>query len=117
VKENYHRCCGIDVHKANSVMVCVLPPVGQSRMGVKKRKIRSFTRDLKQLRAWLKNWLEQQIEAMEAEIERRVVEFEEPIQRLRTIPGLDRVAGRALRLLHYLASGQKISVFQSAGFG
>ena len=50
----FRRCCGIDVHK-NSVMVCVLAPVGQPRMGVKKRKFRTFTRDLKQMRAWLKN--------------------------------------------------------------
>jgi len=54
VKENYRRCCGIDVHK-NSVMVCVLPPLGQPHLEVKKRKFRTFTRDLKQLRAWLKN--------------------------------------------------------------
>ena len=50
----YRRCCGIDVHK-NSVMVCVLAPAGQRQLGVKKRKFRTFTRDLKQLRAWLKN--------------------------------------------------------------
>jgi transposase len=35
-------------------------------------------------------WLEQQVEAMEHEIERRVVSFEEPIRRLITIPGVDR---------------------------
>jgi transposase len=54
VKENYRRCCGIDVHK-NSVMVCVLAPVGQAQFRIKKRKFRTFTRDLKQLRTWLKN--------------------------------------------------------------
>jgi transposase len=54
VKENHRRCCGIDVHK-NNVVVCVLPAVGQAHQGVKKRKFRTFTRDLKQLRAWLKN--------------------------------------------------------------
>ena len=54
MKENHRRCCGIDVHK-NNVVVCVLPPVGQPHQGVKKRKFRTFTRDLKQLRAWLKN--------------------------------------------------------------
>ena len=54
MKENHRRCCGIDVHK-NNVVVCVLPPVGQAHQGVKKRKFRTFTRDLKQLRAWLKN--------------------------------------------------------------
>jgi transposase len=64
VKENYRRCCGIDVHK-NNVMVCVLPPAGQSHLGVKKRKFRTFTRDLKQLRAWLKNCKVTQI-AMES---------------------------------------------------
>jgi len=54
VKENHRRCCGIDVHKS-SVTVCVLPPVGQTHLEVKKRKFRTFTRDLRQLRAWLKN--------------------------------------------------------------
>jgi len=54
VKETYRRCCGIDVHK-NSVTVCVLAPVGQRHIEVKKRKFRTYTRDLKQLRAWLKN--------------------------------------------------------------
>jgi transposase len=54
VKESYRRCCGIDVHK-DSVTVCVLAPVGQGHLGIKKRKFRTFTRDLKQLRAWLKN--------------------------------------------------------------
>lgn len=53
MRPNYRRCCGIDVHK-NSVMVCVLPPVGQP-LPVKKRKFRTYTRDLKQLRRWLKN--------------------------------------------------------------
>src|SRR5580704_7678515 len=48
------RCCGIDVHK-QSVTVCVLAPAGQPHLGVKKRKFRSFTRDLKQMRAWLKH--------------------------------------------------------------
>jgi transposase len=54
MKENYRRCCGIDVHK-NSVTVCVLAPVGQLSAGIKKRNFRTFTRDLKQMRAWLKN--------------------------------------------------------------
>jgi len=54
VKQNHRRCCGIDVHK-NSVTVCVLPPVGQPRTGIKKRKFRTYTRDLMQLRGWLKN--------------------------------------------------------------
>ena len=54
MKPNHRRCCGIDVHKS-SVTVCVLAPVGQSHLGVKKRRFRTYTRDLKQLRAWLKN--------------------------------------------------------------
>lgn len=54
MKENYRRCCGIDVHK-NSVTVCVLGPVGERQMVVKKRNFRTYTRDLRQLRAWLKN--------------------------------------------------------------
>src|SRR5664279_5181929 len=54
MKAKNRRCCGIDVHK-NSVTVCVLAPVGQPHLGVKKRKFRTFTRDLKQLRGWLKN--------------------------------------------------------------
>ena len=54
VEANYRRCCGIDVHK-KSVTVCVLPPGGQPHLGIKRRKFRTFTRDLKQLRAWLKN--------------------------------------------------------------
>jgi transposase len=35
-------------------------------------------------------WLETQTEALEQEIERRVAVFEEPMQRLATIPGIDR---------------------------
>jgi len=54
VKEKYRRCCGLDVHK-NSVTVCVLAPAGQRHIEVKRRKFRTFTRDLKQMRAWLKN--------------------------------------------------------------
>jgi len=54
LSELYRRCCGIDVHK-NSVMVCVLAPVGQPSIAVKKRKFRTFTRELKQMRRWLKN--------------------------------------------------------------
>ncbi len=53
VKPNYRRCCGVDVQK-NSVTVCVLAPVRQS-LPVKKRKFRSYTRDLKQTLRWLKN--------------------------------------------------------------
>lgn len=52
--ETNRRCCGIDVHK-NSVTVCVLAPKSQPHIAVKKRKFRTYTRDLKQMRAWLKN--------------------------------------------------------------
>ena len=54
MKKNHRRCCGIDVHK-NSVTVCVLAAVGHPDTAVKKRKFRTFTRDLKQMRGWLKN--------------------------------------------------------------
>ena len=47
------RCCGIDVHK-NSVSVCLLPAEGQPEEAVKRRNFPTFTRDLKQLRTWLK---------------------------------------------------------------
>ncbi len=48
------RCCGIDVHK-NSVSVCILPPKGQADQSIKRRNFPTFTRDLRQLRNWLKN--------------------------------------------------------------
>jgi transposase len=64
VKANQRRCCGIDVHK-NSVTVCVLPPIGQPHVGMKKRKFRTFTRDLRQLRGWLRHCQVTEI-AMEA---------------------------------------------------
>lgn len=54
MKETFRRCCGIDVHK-NSVTVCVLAPAGDRQMAIKRRSFRTFTRDLKQLRGWLKN--------------------------------------------------------------
>ena len=54
MEPKYRRCCGIDVHK-KSVTVCVLPPVGRPEAGVRKRNFPTFTRDLKQLRTWLKN--------------------------------------------------------------
>ena len=53
MKQEYRRCCGIDVHK-KSVSVCVLPPEGQQGV-VKREKFRTFLRDLKRLRAWLKS--------------------------------------------------------------
>lgn len=48
----YRRCCGIDVHK-KKLSVCVLPPVGSHSVPVKQESFRTFTRDLKRLRAWL----------------------------------------------------------------
>jgi len=53
-EQKYRRCCGIDVHK-KSVTVCVLPSTGRPETETKKRTFRTFTRDLKQLRTWLKN--------------------------------------------------------------
>jgi transposase len=52
--KKYRRCCGIDVHKKN-VTVCILPPTGKPEVEVRRRTFRTFTRDLKQLRTWLKN--------------------------------------------------------------
>jgi transposase len=52
MQSGYRRCCGIDVHK-KSLSVCVLPPVGNAAIGVKQETFRTFTRDLKRLRAWL----------------------------------------------------------------
>jgi transposase len=54
VKAKKRRCCGIDVHK-NSVTVCVLAPAGEREVAPKKRKFRTYSRDLRQLRGWLKN--------------------------------------------------------------
>jgi transposase len=53
MEQKYCRCCGIDVHK-KSVTVCVLAPLGQPQIEIKKRNFRTFTRDLRQLRSWLK---------------------------------------------------------------
>src|SRR5580658_2369836 len=53
VTETYRRCCGIDVYR-KSITVCVLAPAGQKRIEIKRRKFRIYTRDLKQMRAWLR---------------------------------------------------------------
>lgn len=50
----YRRCCGIDVHK-KSVVVYVLPPQGQSEGKALEREFRTFSRDLRRLRGWLKS--------------------------------------------------------------
>ncbi len=52
--KKYRRCCGIDVHK-KSVTVFILPPEGKRDVEIRKRNFRTFTRDLEQLRTWLKN--------------------------------------------------------------
>jgi transposase len=52
--KRYRRCCGIDVYK-KSVTVCILAPEGKRDVEIRKRNFRTFTRDLKQLRLWLKN--------------------------------------------------------------
>jgi transposase len=49
----YRRCCGLDVHK-KSVTVHVLPPQGQVDQPLEK-EFRTFSRDLRSLRGWLKN--------------------------------------------------------------
>ncbi len=54
MERKYRRCCGIDVHK-KSVTVTVLAPVGKPELGRRQRNFPTYTRDLKQLRAWLKN--------------------------------------------------------------
>jgi len=54
MEQVYRRCCGIDVHK-KSISVCVLPPVGSRGVPIKEEQFRTFTRDLKRLRTWLRN--------------------------------------------------------------
>jgi transposase len=54
METGYRRCCGIDVHK-KSVMVHVLPPQGQTEGKALEREFRTFSRDLRSLRGWLKN--------------------------------------------------------------
>lgn len=54
MEPGYRRCCGIDVHK-KTLSVCILPPVGNPTVPLKEEKFRTFTRDLKRLRAWLLN--------------------------------------------------------------
>ena len=47
------RCCGIDVHK-KKLTVHVLPPQGHAKDKPLEREFRTFTRDLRGLREWLK---------------------------------------------------------------
>ena len=48
----YRRCCGMDVHK-DTVVVCVLPPLGEQGE-IRRKRFRTFTADLNQMRGWLK---------------------------------------------------------------
>lgn len=48
------RCCGIDVHK-KSLSVHVRPAEGHSDAAPRERIFRTFSRDLRALRGWLKN--------------------------------------------------------------
>ena len=50
--EGYRRCCGIDIHK-DTVVVCVLPPVGSEGDRVRKT-FGTFRNDLIRMRVWLK---------------------------------------------------------------
>jgi transposase len=52
MQPGYRRCCGIDVHR-DKLTVTVLPPVGRADVKIKKQEFRTFTRNLKRLRAWL----------------------------------------------------------------
>jgi hypothetical protein len=47
----YRRCCGMDVHK-DTVVVCVLPPDGQTGTVVRKT-YGTFRNDLSRMRGWL----------------------------------------------------------------
>jgi transposase len=52
MNEGYRRCCGMDIHK-DTVVVCVLPPVGGD--GQAARKVYgTFRNDLIRMRVWLK---------------------------------------------------------------
>lgn len=48
----YRRCCGMDVHK-DTVVVCVLPPVGGDGKTIRKA-YGTFRNDLIRMRVWLK---------------------------------------------------------------
>lgn len=52
MKEVYRRCCGMDVHK-DTVVVCVLPPVGGEAKAIRKT-YGTFRNDLIRMRVWLK---------------------------------------------------------------
>jgi transposase len=52
MKEVYRRCCGMDVHK-ETIVVCVLPPVGGEGKVIRK-VYGTFRNDLIRMRVWLK---------------------------------------------------------------
>ncbi len=52
MKEVYRRCCGMDVHK-DSIVVCVLPAVGEAGKAIRKT-YGSFRNDVIRLRVWLR---------------------------------------------------------------
>ena len=52
MNEGYRRCCGMDIHK-DTVVVCVLPPVGRDGQSIRK-VYGSFRNDLIRMRVWLK---------------------------------------------------------------
>jgi transposase len=52
MNEGYRRCCGMDIHK-DTVVVCVLPPVGEDGQAVRK-VYGTFRNDLIRMRVWLK---------------------------------------------------------------
>src|ERR1051325_8689675 len=52
MNEGYRRCCGMDIHK-DTVVVCVLPPVGGDGQAVRK-VYGTFRNDLIRMRVWLK---------------------------------------------------------------
>jgi transposase len=60
----YKRCCGMDVHK-DSVTACLLLIDAEGEFLVEKRRFGTMTRDLKEMRAWLKSQGVERI-AMEA---------------------------------------------------
>lgn len=52
MNEAHRRCCGMDIHK-DTVVVCVLPPVGVDGQTVRK-VYGTFRNDLIRMRVWLK---------------------------------------------------------------
>jgi transposase len=114
------RCCGIDVHK-KTLMVHVLPPQGQIEAKPLEREFRTFTRDLRGLREWLKECGVSEV-VMEA-----TGQYWRPVWNMLegTIPGLmlvnpqhvkalagrktDRIDSR--RLARYLERGELVGSF------